>query len=302
MTTTDLADLPDAAATADLPAAGAPARSSSARPSVDGSRSRLRLTFPRVVRSEWLKQQTLPSTRWTLAGLFVAIAGFGVLAALMSTGSATPSDGTGPDFSGEGPLSVVTSGANLGVLLVAVLGTLVGAREYASGMVRTTFAAVPSRLPVLVAKVVAFLGSVVPVVVLGLATAFVGGTAVLENVGSATVALSDDGVLQALAGQVAYLSGIGLLGLAVGSMMRAVAGGLVVVIGGVLFVPALAGALLPDSWSDVLAYLPSNAGTSLTSLTAVPGLLGAGAAAGVLAAWVVGSLGLAAVLLRRRDV
>jgi ABC-type transport system involved in multi-copper enzyme maturation permease subunit len=266
-----------------------------------GTSTRPRLTFARVVRSEWIKQWTLASTRWTLLSLFVALAGFGMLAASVATGGVTDPGG-GPGFPADDPLALVMSGANFGTLLVAVLGTLVGAREYGSGLVRTTYAAVPSRLSVLVAKILAFLGSVVPIVTAGVVVAFAGGMAILDSAGSASLAWSDPGVLGALAGQVAYLSALGVIGVAIGSAMRAVAGGVGVVIGGVLFVPVLAQALLPSSWSEVLKYLPSNAGASVTSLTAPDGMLAAWPAAAVLAGWVVGCVGLAAVLLRRRDV
>lgn len=267
-----------------------------------GTSTRPRLTFARVVRSEWVKQQTLSSTRWILLGVLVALAGVGMLAASVATGGATPPANGGPSFSTDDPLALVMAGSNFATLLVAVLGTLVGAREYGSGLVRTTYAAVPSRLPVLAAKILAFLGSLVPVVTVGVVAAFAGGMAVLDASGVATLGWGDDGVLAALLGQVGYLCALGVIGVAVGSTMRAVAGGLGVVIGGVLFVPVLAQALLPSSWSEVLRYLPSNAGASVTSVVTPAGMLDAGPAAAVLAAWVVGCVGLAALLLKRRDV
>ena len=293
MTTTDLAPV--------VPAARVITGSEAVR---RGTSSRPKLTFARVVRSEWIKQWTLSSTRWTLLGLFVSLAGFGMLAASVATGGASDpaAGGPGPGFSTSDPMALVMSGANFATLLVAVLGTLVGAREYGSGLVRTTYAAVPSRLPVLAAKILSFLGSVVPVVTVGVVAAFTGGMAILDAAGSPSLAWSDPGVLGALAGQIGYLSALGVIGLAIGSAMRAVAGGLGAVIGGVLFVPVLAQALLPQSWSEVLKYLPSNAGTSVTSITAPDGMLAAWPAAAVLAAWVVGCVGLAAALVKRRDV
>lgn len=263
----------------------------------------LRLTFPRVVRSEWLKLVTLRSNRWMLLGLLGALAGVGVMAASVATGgTSAPGGANGPTFSTADPMALVMSGANFGVLLVAVLGTLVGAREYGSGLVRTTMAAVPSRWPVLAARLIAFLAALVPVVVTGVLVAFTAGMAVLSRAGEASLGWSDDGVLQVLAGQVGYLTAVGVIALAVGSLMRGIAAGLAVVIGGVLFLPTLAGALLPSGWSDVLQYLPSNAGASLTSMTVPAGYLAAGPAAAVLAGWVVAVLTLAVALLRRRDV
>lgn len=64
-------------------------------------------------------------------------------------------------------------GANLAVLVFGVLGVLVGAREYASGRIRTTLAAVPHRLPALWAKLIALSAIVVPVAVLGVVITFI---------------------------------------------------------------------------------------------------------------------------------
>ena len=40
-----------------------------------------RLTFPRVVRSEWIKLRTLRSTLWTLVSAVVLVVGIGLLVA-----------------------------------------------------------------------------------------------------------------------------------------------------------------------------------------------------------------------------
>src|SRR5262249_61431777 len=50
------------------------------------------------------------------------------------------------------PLGVATAGVNLSQLAIAVLGVLVITGEYSTGMIRSTFIAVPKRLPVLWAK------------------------------------------------------------------------------------------------------------------------------------------------------
>jgi hypothetical protein len=51
----------------------------------------------------------------------------------------------------------------------------------------------------------------------------------------------------------------------------------------------------------LLKYLPSNAASAFTSIGPTEGLLSPVAGALVLAAWVVGSLAVAAALLKRRD-
>jgi ABC-2 type transport system permease protein len=69
-----------------------------------------------------------------------------------------------------------------------------------------------------------------------------------------------------------------------------------------LLAPTLLSAILPSSWEDhILPYLPSNAGSSFTSVVPPDGMLSAGAGGAVLAGWVVVLLGAAAILLRRRD-
>jgi ABC-2 type transport system permease protein len=264
------------------------------------SASTSRLTFPRVLRSEWIKQRTLRSTRLTLAGIFVSLVAFGLLAAQMSTsGTASPS---GRSFGADSPVLTVLTGANFAVLVVAVLGVIVGAREYSSGMIRATMAAVPSRLSVLWAKVIAFLAALTPVVVVGILAAFFGGMAILSHAGAATAGWSDPDVARAVLGTAAYLLGLGVIGVSLGVIFRSIAGGVATLIGGLLFLPTLATALLPQSWDTVLKYLPSNAGDSFTSLTSSPGMLSAGWGALVFAGWVVLSLVVSAVMLRRRDV
>jgi ABC-2 type transport system permease protein len=261
----------------------------------------LRLTFPRVLRSEWIKQRSLRSTTYTLAGIFTSLVAFGLIAAQISTSSSSSAQGA-PDFSGGSPVDTVLSGASFAILIVAVLGVMVGAREFTSGMIRSTIAAVPSRLAVLWAKVATFVATLTPVLLVGILIAFFGGTAILSNAGAASTGWYDAGVARAVLGTVAYLVGLGVIGVALGMVFRSISGGIATLIGGLLFLPTLAGALLPSSWDAVLKYLPSNAGLSFTSTTAVPDMLSPGVAGLVFAGWVALSLLLAAVALKRRDV
>ena len=52
--------------------------------------------------------------------------------------------------------SATLQGYYLGQLLIGALGVLFVTGEYSTGMIRSTFAAVPKRLPVLWAKLVVF--------------------------------------------------------------------------------------------------------------------------------------------------
>jgi ABC-type transport system involved in multi-copper enzyme maturation permease subunit len=261
-----------------------------------------RTTTRRVIRSEWIKLRTLRSTWLTLAGIAFALVAFGLISALTASGQVDAGTAGGPPgFSGGDPVTTVMSGANFAVLIVAVLGAIIGAREYSTGMIRTTLAAVPKRVPVLWAKITTFIGVVAPVVLVGVLVSFFAGMQILDAGGAATVAWSDDGVARAVVGTAAYLVGLGIMGIAFGFLLRSTASAIGVVLGAVLFVPTLASALLPDSWDSALQYLPSNAGLAFTSVAPAESLLTPGAGMAVFAVWVLLAVGGAAVALLRRD-
>ena len=148
--------------------------------STDAQRA-IRTTGAKVLRSEWIKMKTLRSTWMTLAGIAFALVGFGLVSALTASGQVdTGSAGGPPDFGAGDPVSTVMSGANFAGPIVAVLGAMIGAREYSTGMIRTTLAAVPKRLPVLWGKLATFSALLVPVAVVGVLVAFFGGMLILE--------------------------------------------------------------------------------------------------------------------------
>ena len=112
-----------------------------------------RLSFGHVLRSEWIKLWSVRSTTTMMLVTIAILVGFGALAAAMSTGDVTTADGDGgPGRFAADPFALVMTGSTFAVLLVGTLGALVGAREFTSGMIRTTVAAVPRRLAVLGAK------------------------------------------------------------------------------------------------------------------------------------------------------
>lgn len=274
----------------------APDSATGSRPATGDAAPRTSLV--RVVRSEWIKQRSLRSTWITLGVLLAMIAGFGLYAAWL-TGN--PTSGSHEPITTEVMLGNMLAGAQFGLIVVAVLGVVVGAREYSSGMIRTTLTAVPRRWPVLVAKVAVFVALVLPVVLVGVGVAFAGGTAILSAAHLTAPTLATAGVLRALVGTVIYVVGIGVLGVALGVLFRGMAAGIGVLVGGLMFLPALLLALLPSTWSGALKYLPSTAGAAITGTTDDPTLLPYAAGAAVLAAWVVGSLVAAWWVLMHRD-
>lgn len=262
-----------------------------------------RLTFVGVVRSEWVKFSSTSSTWVTLLLAGLLMVGIAAVAAASSTGAVeAPQGSPAGGLEGADPLTLVLAGQTLVVLLMGVLGAIVGAREYGSGLARTTYAAVPRRWPVLVARVLVVGTAAAAVLAVGTVVAFFVGTAILDSSGAATVAWSDEGVPRAVLGTAAYLAGTAVLGVCLGTLTRGVGAGIGAVIALVLIIPNIARLVLPDGWTDAVAYLPSEAAASFTAAEPAAGALGTGAGALVFVGWVVGGLALAIAGVIRRDV
>jgi ABC-2 type transport system permease protein len=221
------------------------------------------LTFARVTHSEWIKFRTLRSTMWTLGATIVIMVG---LAALVA---ATTHPGSG--FStGDADASVtpLVAGTGFGQLVIAVLGCLTITGEYSTGMIRSTFSAVPTRTPSMLAKalVVVVTAFVVTAVATVIAWAIV--TPIYSG-GDYAIDLSNPSVVRVIVGIPLYLAATALLALGFGTLIRSSAGSIFAVIGLILVVgPILSG--IPVHWLNTVSeYLPSQAGQQL--LTIDPG-------------------------------
>ena len=191
-----------------------------------------RVTYPRVLRSEWIKLVSLRSAVITLLASAGVIVGVGLLAAGMSSGTlSAPADG-GPPTAAD-PTGITLTGTNLAQLIIGALGVMLVTSEYTSGLIRLSLAAVPTRLPVLWAKVVVLAVTSFVLLAASVVITFLGAQAMLYAGGSPTAALTDPGVLRALVGAAAYLTGIGVLGIALGTLIRATAPAISILFAGV---------------------------------------------------------------------
>ena len=112
-----------------------------------------RATFAGTVRGEWIKLLSLRSTWWVLAATIALITGVSLaVAASLDAMAADPATAGG--LATANGAEAVSGGFQLGMLTLAVLGALLITGEYSTGMIRSTLAAVPTRVPVLVAKAV----------------------------------------------------------------------------------------------------------------------------------------------------
>jgi ABC-2 type transport system permease protein len=265
------------------------------------SQPHYKVTTPRVLRSEWAKFWSLRSSWITLGIALLLLIALGAIASATYSPDVTANGGPpGPGSGDQDAVSLALLGVTFTSLAVGVLGVLVSAGEYTTGMIRSTLAAVPRRLPILWAKSVAIGPMTFVLTTIGALAAFQLGTLGLHGEKIA-LSLGDDGVLRSLAGAGLYLGLVAVFGVALGVLLRSSAGAIAVLVGILLILPGLA-QLLPDSWYDTLSpYFPSNAGSAVYALHQSSDALSPGAGLAVFAGWVALALAGAAGRLARTD-
>ena len=93
-----------------------------------------RVSQARVVHSEWTKLRSLPSTAWSLLVTVISIVGFGVLYCLLRVARPPVDPAAVAAFD---PTAVSLTGVQLAAIAIGVLGVLLVAGEYATGLIRT---------------------------------------------------------------------------------------------------------------------------------------------------------------------
>lgn len=269
----------------------------SAAPAVPAYRLAQRVTLPRVIRSEWTKLRSLPSTLWLLLATVVLVTGGGLLAALLQLSSLPRGHAAIAAFD---PTGLSMTGVGLAELTAGALGVLLVSGEYGTGQIKLTFTAVPRRLPVLWGKAIAMVLAVLAVSVAATLTAFFVTQAILAPHHLSTT-LGHPGVARAVFGSALFLTAVALLGLAMGAVLRNTAGAICTLFG-VLYGLTLAAGFLPGHISDEIRnYLPENVGSRLTAVHPPAGALAPWTGFGLFCLYTVAVLGLATWLLRRRD-
>ncbi len=272
------------------------------------------VNFGRVLKSEWIKVNTVPSTVILLAITVVVMVGLAALAAWQVvvvldaiSSASTPEEALAfgdPQMYRDLIPEIPASGLFFGQLLIASLGVVLIASEWGTGMIRSTFSAVPKRTPALLAKAL-----VIAVIsfIIGAGAAFVSFLVAqpILNSGDLTLSLNDDGVLPSILNTGTCLALIAVFAMAIGTLLRNTAGGVVTAIGIIFVLPLVVSIVqgIADWIPDAARFLPSNAGTQLVTagataegdLTQLQGGL-------VLAAWALVLLISALIVTKRRDV
>jgi hypothetical protein len=254
------------------------------------------VTQGQVIRSEWIKLRTVRSSWFVLGATVLAVAGIGLLVSYIN--HAHWSTMSASDRAAIVPVNQSLIGVNLAELTVGVLGVLVAAGEYATGMIRATFVAVPRRLPVLVAKAGVLAVVTFTVCLVAVFIAVVGGQAMF---GLRGVWIGDAEAVRVALGATMYLTVAGVMGIGLGFLIRSTAGGIATLLAVLLVLPFIV-AVLPDSIGRPLGrYLPSTAGRALFTMNGGDGMLSPWAGFGIFLLYAVVVLAAAALVLRRRD-
>lgn len=225
------------------------------------------ITFGRVLRSEWIKVTTVPSTVILIVITLVVMIGLAAVVA-WSLGLAADAAPPGAAF------AVPSSGLAFGQLLVASLAVVLVASEWGTGMIRSTMVAVPGRTQALVAKaaVIAAISFVVGFVS-ALGSYFV--TQPILDAQGLGFALGEEGVFLSVVNTGTFLALVALISMATGTLLRNTAGGIVTVVGVFFVLPVVLQTLagLADWVADVGRFLPGEAGQQMVAVSTTDGAL-----------------------------
>jgi ABC-2 type transport system permease protein len=246
-----------------------------------------------VLASEWIKLLSIRSTYWTL--LIAVVTPIGLSALVAVTLANVPRHGAQP----IDPLLPGVISLEYALLAVGVMGVLTFSTEYSTGLIRTTFEAVPRRRAVLAAKA-AVIGALTLVVGEAVAFASFGLVQAVLSGKHLGVSLSQPGVPGAVAADGLLLFVVATMGVGLGAIVRHTAGGIAALVG-VIIVPAIL-ALLPSPWGARIGrFTLLDAARQTTALHPATNLFAPAWSLVVLLAWPAVALLAAAVTITRRD-
>jgi ABC-type transport system involved in multi-copper enzyme maturation permease subunit len=266
-----------------------------------------RARFRDFIAAEWLKFWTLRSTPW-----FLAVSALVVLA--LNGGSAYQSysywhqnHNSPARFIAQGIPLQDAFNTNAGValmILASAIGALAITGEYSTGLIRTTFTAVPARRSVMAAKV-CVITAVLTVFGVIVAFASFGLTQAILSGRHAGVSLSYPGALQLVVASALFAPLSALVGAAIGAIVRhsaaAVAASFVILLVVPLLIrdgshlPAIINHALPyGAWNRLVAVPYPPAGTAYP-WTATGAWI-------VFAFWAVVAAVLTVIIVQYRDV
>lgn len=268
--------------------------------------TRDRARFSHLLTAEWIKLRSLRSTPWALLISALAIIGANVSAAVAdyrNFPSYPASERAG--FLSSALFDAFTDVASQFVMLSAgSIGAIMIVSEFSTGLIRTTFAAVPRRRAVMAAKVVV-LGAVMTGYGLVVSwVSFAAVQAVLAGRG-AGAPISNPHALQVIAASTLLVPICALVGLAIGSVVRHSASSIIGTVVVLMLLPVLLTS--KDAWAEAVERsLPHSAWYHLSAEQLAGPMRGFpatnAAAWAVYALWAVAAVTVAILAINRRDV
>jgi ABC-2 type transport system permease protein len=260
-------------------------------------RLRGKVTQARVIHSEWIKLWSLRSTRWTLLVAVISMVFGIVIAAIDMSRWSTISHHDKVTFSA---IDTSLAGYHFAQLAIGVLGVLVVTGEYTTGMIRTSFMAVPKRLPVFWAKLLVFASVTFVLMLVSAVLAFFISQAILTHE-HVNVTIGHPHALRAVLGDALFLTALAIFCVSLGALIRNTAGGIAAFAGVMFALPGING-ILPTALHNALnPYLPSNAGAAILTDRPSDHWPSPWGGFGIFCAYTAITLVAAVILLKRRD-
>jgi ABC-2 type transport system permease protein len=263
--------------------------------------------FLRVLNSEFIKFRTLLSTLILVGSTMLVMVGFAALNA-WGIGQFSEAAKTDPQaaaaFAARGAdltVGVPTSGIAFAQLIIGSLAVLLMSSEFSTGMARSTFTAVPKRIPAFIAKLLVVTVCAFVVTVVSSFLAYIAATPILDSYGF-DIDLGSEHSRRLLWVSGLYVAAVAAIGMSLGTLLRNSAGGIMSLVG-LFFVVPIAFQLVPgEFFEEARKYLPENLFERTVTAAPAEGALEVWQAATWLGVWVVVPLLAAMIVLKKRDV
>jgi ABC-type transport system involved in multi-copper enzyme maturation permease subunit len=256
------------------------------------------VTLMSVAKSEWIKFRTVRSTNVSVFIFVFLTIGLGVLISWLVRSHYS-------NMPLAQRLTFDPVSTSLGAIIVAefaagVIGAMFISSEYTSGAIRTTLAAVPTRVRLILAKLLVLVVSMIVVSEIVVIATFLIGMRIFSGV-VPTVSLGNGSVLRAVLLSGVFLTLLVLFSFALGVILRQSIASISVFVSLLLIVPLL-GFFFPQSWQDHFQkFEPINLGGSMMAIIPNPQNFAPWGACAVMAIYVAFLLVLGTTLFSRRD-
>jgi ABC-2 type transport system permease protein len=210
-----------------------------------------RARFRDVLAAEWIKLWSLRSTPWTLLMVTLYVVGVSAYASLAdyrNWPSYAPErralfDPLRDAFPQPATLFLVLAAGSVGA------NAIVG--EYSTGLIRTTFAAVPARASVVAAKIGVVVAVMTAAGVVAALASFAVSQGILSTRGAA-VSITDPVALRAVVASALLVPVCALVGMGIGALLRHPATTIAAAVGTLLLLPLLFD--VDHRWSAAVHY------------------------------------------------